>query len=121
MKMYSSIDHEILTSEGTCRSNRKTGVRLLISRTNVRRPNIINKSISKVNQWRCDLVDVESYVEEVDFVLLPAVFLQQLHQHRALFGFLLLFLCPLSLLWGHRLITVIFIIIVVLIIILIVR
>lgn len=43
---------------------------------------------------------MEGYVEEVDFVLLPAVFLQQLHQHGAPFGLLLLFLGSL-LLWSH--------------------
>lgn len=67
--------------------------------------------------WRWDLVDVESDVEEVDFVLLPAVFLQQLHQHGALFGFLLLFVCSLLLLGGHRLIIlIVFVVLIVLIV-----
>lgn len=67
--------------------------------------------------WRCDLVDVESDVEEVNFILLPAVLLQQLHQHRALFGFQLLFLCSLLLLGGHWLIVLVIFIILVLILI----
>lgn len=50
----------------------------------------------------CHLVDVESDVQEVDFALLPAVFLQKLHQHRALLRSLLLFLCPLFLLFAWR-------------------
>lgn len=63
--------------------------------------------MSEVKERRCDLVDMESDVEEVDFALLPAVFLQQLHQHRALFRFLLLFLCSLLLLRAHRLVDVV--------------
>lgn len=43
-------------------------------------------------EFSSDLVDVESDVEEVDFVILPAVFLQQLHQHRAFIYFLRWFL-----------------------------
>lgn len=66
-----------------------------------------NKSVSEVKVGRWDLVDVESDVEEVDFALLPAVFLQQLHQHSALFRFLLLFLRSLPLLRAHRLIDVV--------------
>lgn len=66
-----------------------------------------NKSVSEIKECRWDLVDMESDVEEVDFALLPAVFLQQLHQHRALFRFLLLFLCSLLLLRAHRLIDVV--------------
>lgn len=55
-----------------------------------------------MKQRRRHLVDVERDVQEVDFGLLPAVFLQQLHQHRALLGSLLLFLCPLFLLFARR-------------------
>lgn len=55
-----------------------------------------------MKQPRRHLVDVERDVQEVDFVLLPAVFLQQLHQHRALIRSLLLFLCPLFLLFARR-------------------
>lgn len=55
-----------------------------------------------MKQQRRNLVDVESDVQEVDFALLPAVFLQQLHQHRALLRSLLLFLCPLFLLFARR-------------------
>lgn len=66
-----------------------------------------NKSVSEAKERRWDLVDVESDVEEVDFALLPAVFLQQLHQHRALFRFLLLLLGSLLLLRTHRLIDVV--------------
>lgn len=56
---------------------------------------------------RRHLVDVESDVQEVDFALLPAIFLQQLHQHRALLGSLLLFLCSLLLLFLRRVATVV--------------
>lgn len=55
-----------------------------------------------MKQPRRHLVDVERDVQEVDFALLPAVFLQQLHQHRALIRSLLLFLCPLFLLFARR-------------------
>lgn len=55
-----------------------------------------------MKQRRRHLVDVERDVQEVDFVLLPAVFLQQLHQHRTLLRSLLLFLCPLFLLFAQR-------------------
>lgn len=56
----------------------------------------------EVKQRRRHLVDVERDVQEVDFGLLPAVFLQQLHQHRALLRSLILFLCPLFLLFARR-------------------
>lgn len=55
-----------------------------------------------MKQRRRHLVDVERDVQEVDFGLLPAVFLQQLHQHGALLGSLLLFLCPLFLVFARR-------------------
>lgn len=55
-----------------------------------------------MKQRRRHLVDVERDVQEVDFALLPAVFLQQLHQHRALLRSLLLFLCLLFLLFAWR-------------------
>lgn len=64
----------------------------------MRRRNMLRAGIMSKKYWRHDLVDVESYVEEVDFVPLPAVFLQQLHHHGALLGFLLPFLCSLFLL-----------------------
>lgn len=55
-----------------------------------------------MKQRRRHLVDVERDVQEVDFALLPAVFLQQLHQHRALLRSLLLFLRLLFLLFAWR-------------------
>lgn len=61
------------------------------------------------------LVDVESHKEKVDFVSLPAVFLQQFHQHSALFGLLLLFLCSLLLLRGHLHLIIFIVIILVLV------
>lgn len=78
----------------------------------------IHESISELGaqQCRCYLVDVEADVEEVDFIFLPAVLLQQLHQHGALFSFLLLFLSYLLLLWGHLLLLLLVIIIIICII-----
>lgn len=63
---------------------------------------------------------MESNIEEVDFILLPAVFLQQLHQHCALFGFLILFLFSLLLLGSHLLIILIILLILIILIILII-
>ena len=82
----------------------------------------IHKSISEVGaeQCRCYLVDVEADVEEVDFILLPAVLLQQLHQHGALFSFLLLFLSYLLLLWGLLLLLLLLLLLIICIIVIIV-
>lgn len=54
------------------------------------RDNMSSDVLDVTHSFSSDLVDVESDVQEVDLVVLPAVSLQQLHQHRAVLLLLLL-------------------------------